>query len=112
MADDEPIIVDSVARFFTQRGHRVQTATDADSAVALADMHRFDVALVDARMPGNGTTVVARLTASRRFRGRIVLMTGSLAEDPSISVGPDVVRVQKPFRLSDLAGIVEGGGPA
>ncbi len=108
IADDEPVIVDSLSRFFTRRGHLVHPANDAGSALRLVEEHGFDVALIDARMPGDGLTVVRRLAESSGFEGRVVLMTGALAADPAIEVGPGVIRVQKPFRLTDLADLVEG----
>lgn len=110
IADDEPVIVDSLARFFTRRGHLVRTANDAITALGLVDEHRFDVALIDARMPGNGLTVVQHLKGSSGFEGRVVLMTGALAADPAVDVGSEVIRLQKPFRLTDLAEVVEGSG--
>lgn len=111
VADDEPMIVKALEALFSNRGHEVHTATNADAALALLASRRFDAALVDARMPGGGLNVIARLEGDPDFAGRVVLMTGALATDPMIQVGPDVIRVQKPFRFNELLLVVEGDAP-
>ena len=64
--------------------------------------------LIDVKMPGGGLNVVSHLESDPNFDGRLVLMTGALATDPQVQVGPDVVRIQKPFRFEDLLPVVEG----
>lgn len=108
VADDEPMIVRSLKKFFTMRGHDVRTASDAEAALLLVDAHTFDAALVDARMPGGGLTVIERLEGDPRFGGKVVLMTGAPASDPLVKVGPGVIRLQKPFSLAELVPVVEG----
>ena len=111
VADDEPIIVSAVQRVLARRGHTVMTAADAAGALALLDSNGFDAALVDVHMPGNGVTVIERLQSHPDFDGPIVLMSGAIAADPLVQVGPDVIRLQKPFRLTELVPLLEGGDP-
>jgi len=108
VADDEPLILRLLKRTLERRGHEVQTAEDAHAALALIGAASFDVALVDARMPGDGLTVVRTLTESPEFSGRVVLMTGGLAADAGEDVDPDVHRLQKPFSFPDVIPLVEG----
>lgn len=109
VADDEPIIVSAVRQVLARRGHTVMTASDAAGALALLDSNRFDAALVDLHMPGKGVTVIERLQSDPDFDGPMVLMTGAIASDPLVQVGPAVIRLQKPFRLTELAPLLEGG---
>jgi CheY-like chemotaxis protein len=102
------MIVKALERLLTGRGHSVRSAFDAPGALVLLQSERFDAALVDARMPGGGLTVVERLQSDPDFVGLVVLMTGALVTDPHVQVGPEVVRLQKPFRLKDLVPLVEG----
>lgn len=109
LADDEPMIVALLRRVLERRGHTVRTASSAGEALSLLKSHRFDAALVDVRMPGDGLTVVAQLREDRSFDGLIVLMTGALATDPDVQAEPGVVRLQKPFKHRDLFPLLEGG---
>jgi DNA-binding NtrC family response regulator len=62
VADDEPIIRDSLAEFLGNHGFAVTTAADGTEAVALAGKERFDVVLCDVNMPGlDGHDVLERL---------------------------------------------------
>jgi CheY-like chemotaxis protein len=87
------------------------SAPDAKAALLLIDQHRFDAALLDVRMPGGGLTVLEHLRNDPAFEGRVVLMTGALPNDPEIPADPRVLRMQKPFRLTEVILMVEGGGP-
>jgi DNA-binding response OmpR family regulator len=111
IADDEPTIVSALEKFLTRRGHAVMTAPDAKAAMLLVDEYRFDAALLDVRMPGGGLSVLEHLRNDPAFKGRVVLMTGALATDPEIPADPRVLRMQKPFRLSEVIVMVEGGDP-
>ena len=53
VADDEPMIRSALTRLFEKRGHTLHAAQDARQAISLISAHHFDVALVDARMPGD-----------------------------------------------------------
>ena len=109
VADDEPMIVKALERVLTRRGHSVHSAFDAAGALTLLQSERFDAALVDARMPGGGLSVVKGLDEHPNFDGLVVLMTGALVTDPHVQVGPEVVRLQKPFRFTELVPLVEAG---
>ena len=108
VADDEPMIVQALARVLERRGHTVHTAHDAHAALDLLRRHTFDAVLVDARMPGDGLTVLREVDRDPSFSGVAVLMTGGLATDPSSQVSPSVRRLQKPFRFPDVIPLVEG----
>jgi CheY-like chemotaxis protein len=109
VADDEPLILSALKRILERRGHLVHTAADAATALELLGDHAFDAALVDARMPGDGLTVLAHLEDDASFDGVVVLMTGGLVTDPSVKVGPGVRRLQKPFSFPDVVPLLEGG---
>ena len=53
-------------------------AADASSAVALAQVHHFDLALLDVRMPGSGISAAAALLAERP---EIVVVMLTVSED-------------------------------
>lgn len=106
VADDEPIIRTVLRRVLEQRGHRVTTAPDVPTAIDLLNSHRFDAVLADAKMPGDGITILKHVDAMG-FKGVRVLMTGgSAADDAVMSAG--VYLLQKPFRFQAVIPLVEG----
>ena len=108
VADDEPLIVRALERVLRRRGHDVDTADDAFGALELLGRNRYDAVMVDARMPGGGSRVLARLEEIS-FSGVRVLMTGDVASD---AVDDDrVCRLQKPFRFPSVISLLEEGPP-
>lgn len=52
LVDDEVEFLESTSRALTRRGINVETAADADAAMALLQRQEFDVAVLDVLMPG------------------------------------------------------------
>ena len=109
VADDEPMIVKALERLLRRRGHVVDTAPDAYGALAFLEEHRYDAVMVDARMPGDGRSVLARLE-EMSFPGVRVLMTGGVAADTG-EVQDQVRHLHKPFRFPSVIPLVEGSPP-
>jgi CheY-like chemotaxis protein len=105
VADDEPMIVKALERLLRRRGHLVDTAFDAYRALELVEANVYDAVMVDARMPGGGQSVLARLEETA-FRGVRVLMTGEIAADAT-GVHDDVRRLQKPFPFPSVIPLLE-----
>lgn len=108
VADDEPNLRMAIARFLGRRGHEVTEAADAYEAVRLAEEGDFDVALVDARMPGDGLDLLEKLEAMPTLRGRTALMTGDIGRartSQGITTGRPCLT--KPFDLDEMAKLVE-----
>ncbi len=110
VADDEPMILRAIARILERRGHAVFTASDAHAARRLLEQHRFDVVVLDRRMPGDGLTVLRALDEEPSFAGTAILMTGGLATDPMEWMDLEVRYLQKPFRFSAVVPLVEQAG--
>lgn len=76
MVDDEVEFLDSIAERLEQRGFEVFKAYDGDQAVALAEHERFDLAVVDLRMPGmDGKALLETLKREHRFL-EVIILTG------------------------------------
>lgn len=108
VADDEPSLRLAITLFLRRRGHHVVEAADAHEARRLAAEQRFDAALVDARMPGDGLRLLAELDASPALAGRTALMTGDPgrgrdAED--VAGGRPCLR--KPFDMPAAVALLE-----
>jgi len=64
LVDDDPLLRRSVAFSLDRAGYRVTTAANAESALALVDRERPDLALLDIGLPGmDGLDLLRRLQA-------------------------------------------------
>lgn len=52
VVDDEPIVRESLSKWFREDGYRVETAEDAAHALRLMDKGPWDLILLDIKMPG------------------------------------------------------------
>lgn len=78
VADDHPIFRDGVVQSLEEDGDFtvVATASSAGEAIALAEQHRPDMALLDLSMPGGGLTAVAEI-AKAQTATHIAMLTVS-----------------------------------
>ncbi|MEX2584375.1 MAG: histidine kinase dimerization/phospho-acceptor domain-containing protein [Gemmatimonadota bacterium] len=108
IADDEPTLRMALSMFLERHGYEVEQASNADEAFDLARTGRFDVALVDVRMPGDGIVLLDRLDEEPGWSGRAILMTG----DHTHSRVRDEIRrgrphLTKPFDMMDAVRLVD-----
>ena len=52
VVDDEPVVRDSLSKWFRQDGYRVEAACDGGNALKLMDKGPWDIILLDIKMPG------------------------------------------------------------
>jgi signal transduction histidine kinase len=108
VADDEAALRRALSMFLERRGHHVLQAGDAHEAFKLAESQPVDVALVDARMPGDGLALLERLEALPGLRGRTALMTGDIGRARTrqgIATGRPYL--SKPFDMDDMVKLLE-----
>jgi DNA-binding response OmpR family regulator len=81
VVDDEPQIRDLLTKYLTQKHYRVHAAQDGPAALALVDLERPDLVILDMYMPGmNGVEVLRRLRA-KNYAGGVMMLTASQDED-------------------------------
>jgi signal transduction histidine kinase/CheY-like chemotaxis protein len=101
LVDDEELVRASTADMLADLGYTVVEASSAEAALRLVDGgQHVDVLVTDHLMPGMNGTDLARELRSRRPDLRILLVSGYAEAQ---GVGPDLVRLVKPFRQMDLA---------
>ena len=101
MVDDEDLVRESTAHMLGELGYTVTEARSAEEALAmLAHDPAIGLLVTDHLMPGmTGTELAVRL---KRVRPAMpVLVISGYAETDGIS--PDLPRLTKPFKQSDLA---------
>lgn len=76
IVDDTFVLRDRLALAFEQRGFRVVTAGDYDSAVAAFTRQPTDLAVIDLRMPGRSGLDLLRTIKRIRPETRVVILSG------------------------------------
>jgi DNA-binding NtrC family response regulator len=108
VVDDEAIVRDSLGAWFRQEGHVVETADSAKAALRLCAEGRFDIALVDIRMPGtDGLELQARLSAADPEL-TVILMTAYASVETAVRAlkAGAYDYIVKPFDPDDLSRLV------
>lgn len=104
VVDDDEGLLASWARAIGRERRTAYTAADPASAYAVAEQHRFDLAIIDLRLrAGSGLEVIQRL---RRMRpdSAIVLCSGYLSVEAAVAgvrLGADLA-VFKPITFREI----------
>ncbi len=110
VADDEPMIRESLSRVLEARGHEVDAVGVAGDARDAIRRRLPDVAIVDWKMPGGGEAVVRELLDTPDFQGHVIIISGAQEEEfPSSLMDRGVTRLRKPFSFPRLVALVENG---
>jgi DNA-binding response OmpR family regulator len=76
VVDDERQICELLKKYLTNRGFRVQTAQDGPTALAMADLERPQLIVLDIYMPGMTGVEVLRKLRAKKFPGGVMMLTG------------------------------------
>lgn len=110
VVDDEPTIVEIVARYIERAGYETYQAADGPEALRLADLHRPDLVVLDVMLPGlDGIEVMRRLQERPGKRVAVILLTARGEENDrlvGLRHGADDY-VVKPFSPAELVARVE-----
>jgi DNA-binding NtrC family response regulator len=109
VVDDESLIRWSLAEVLGDSGHRVEEAGDGASAVSLlADGRRFDVVLLDYRLPDSNDLQLLEMVRNLSPGSTVIMMTAfgtpEMVEG-ALRLGAYRV-VPKPFDVHDMARLV------
>jgi len=110
VVDDEPTIVEIVARYIERAGYETYQAADGPEALRLAELHRPDLVVLDVMLPGlDGIEVMRRLQERPGKRVAVILLTARGEENDrlvGLRHGADDY-VVKPFSPAELVARVE-----
>ncbi len=102
LVDDEPMILETVKMLLESDGHRIETASDPEQALAKFAPGRFDVIISDYMMPGmKGDALAAKIRAVASDQS-IVFLTAHAGLVEDILKIPNAKVVSKPFTLATL----------
>jgi PAS domain S-box-containing protein len=111
LVDDELSTLELLSRLFTDEGHDVQTVNNADEALEMVKNGRYNLILLDIKMPGtNGIELYGRMQKiALSLAERVIFITGDV-------IGPDTENflsrtkapyITKPFDVHQLKKKVE-----
>lgn len=106
--DDELDLLDLAASFFEDESLPIETCSDFQEALNLIRKNKYDLIISDAKMPsGSGYELFSIIRSEGLFNGKIILVTGNIAEyGDDEKYGYDLV-VYKPIRFQELVGKVK-----
>ena len=102
--DDEPLVCDSIKRMLVFDGHDVDIATSGQQALVLFEKKKFDLIIIDYRMPEMRGDRLASLIRARVADQRILMISATAQTlHPSDRELADVdAIIGKPFPLEEL----------
>lgn len=104
IVDDESRFLDAIAQRLRKRGFEVHTATNGPEAIDIARNEKFDIALLDLKMPGmDGGQVLKVLKGEHKFLEAIILTGhGSLESAVELTKLGAFSYLPKPYELDKL----------
>ena len=108
VVDDEPVVRESLGKWFREEGYGVATAESATEALSLLAGRRFDLALLDIKMPG-----VSGMELQEKLREVapdlvVIIMTGYASVETAVQALKNGAYdyVTKPFDPEEIAHVV------
>ena len=105
VVDDEPIVRESLSKWFHEEGYDVGTADSATEALTRLAERRWDLALVDIKMPGTDGIELQRRLKEIDPDLIVIIMTGYASVDTAVQALKNGAYdyVTKPFDPDDIA---------
>ena len=109
LVDDDPVVRDSLGKWFVSEGYRVETVSSARQALELVQHDSWDVALLDIKMPGmDGMELQARLRDIDPEMP-LIIMTGYASVETAVQALKRGAYdyITKPFDPDELVHLVQ-----
>lgn len=106
VADDEERVRELLVFLLESSGYGVLQAKDTDEALMILESEKVDIVFTDGVMPGDGGLVVARRSKTLCPNRPVILSSGTVTLEESLSAGVDAV-LPKPYLPKDLRVLIE-----
>jgi two-component system, NtrC family, response regulator HydG len=105
IVDDEPIVRDSLGKWFAEEGYEVGAAENASEALTRMADGRWDLALVDIKMPSTDGIELQRRMREVDPQLIVIIMTGYASVETAVTALKNGAYdyVTKPFDPDDIA---------
>ncbi len=109
IVDDEARFLQAIAQRLSKRGFEVRTAENGKGAMELANREKFDLALLDLKMPGmDGGELLRLLKEHHEFLEAIILTGhGSLESAVELTKVGAFSYLPKPYELEKLIQVLK-----
>ena len=109
LVDDEENFVKSLAERLSLRDFEVATASDGKSAIKAAKKGKFDLAILDLRMPGMDGTEVLKILKDKHKWLEVVMLTGYGSVDSAVEAGKlgAFGYLEKPYDFDNLVSVLK-----
>ena len=109
IVDDESVVRDSLGKWFTEEGYNVETASSAKEALLKLPVERWDLALLDIKMPGMDGLELNRKMREAHPEIIIIIMTGYASVETAVQALKDGAYdyITKPFDPDDLTHVIQ-----
>jgi DNA-binding NtrC family response regulator len=112
LVDDEERFVSVLTKRLRLRGIDAEFALSGDAALAAARERRFDVALLDVKMPGMGGIELRRRLEALSPGMKFLFVTGhGSRDDYEAGTTEGAIYVAKPIEIDDLIEVIGRYGP-
>jgi DNA-binding response OmpR family regulator len=112
VVDDHERIADSLARWLTQHGHDVRTATGGFRAIEVAENFHPDIVLLDIELPKlNGYEIARQIRRQAWSGGTLLIATTGWADDEQVRLIRESGfngHLVKPFDYAELTALLTG----
>ncbi len=104
IVDDEVKILKLLSRYFSRQGHEVKVTTEPYEALRLVQSERFDVLILDHRMPQLTGLEVFKRVRRGESSPRVILMTAHATVEKAVETMKlgAVDYIQKPFDFDSM----------
>jgi DNA-binding response OmpR family regulator len=112
LVDDEVEFTAGLKKVLSTRGFAVKEAKDGLMALSMIGDERFDVVVLDIKMPGMDGQQVFREISRLRNDTRVIVLTGhySLGEEEDAWLKRAYAYLLKPCPISNLVALIEAAG--
>jgi len=108
VVEDEDIMREALVDYFSDEGHRVDTAIDGDKALEKINIQDYKVLIIDLRLPGRDGLSVLNEVRAKNPDAKVIIITAY----PSVETEKEAIRrgaieyLQKPFELTYLETLI------
>jgi len=109
IVDDEPIVRDSLGKWFSEEGYVVETAADGGAALDRLAQRNYDLIFLDIKMPGMSGLELQRKIRTINAEATIVIITAFASVDTAVEALKDGAHdyITKPIDPDYLSHLVE-----
>ncbi len=106
--EDEDIMREALSDYFSDAGHKVDTARDGEKALEKLKFEDYDVMIVDLKLPGRDGISVLKEAKEKNPRAKVIIITAypSVETEEKALENGALNYLPKPFELSYLETLI------